>query len=939
MPQTAIQGKRTILMRLGPIGAGVLATLVVSAAARSQVAAADPLLVRAEAELQRGQAYEAMPLLLQLANHGNAAAMRDLGAVYADGKGGRQPDPKRGLQWFQRASAAGDLPSALLIADGYAKGLLGHTDYPLARFWYAKGYVANDAEAAMGLAELACNGMGEKQDLGRCARLLDAAGELHAAGMAGASPRLTADWNALGAAHGGMGPGSRELAAGAYRHASALGDSTAAVAECRLYLGPGSRSKDLALAVAALQSYVTAYRRSHASGYDMPGYNDIGDLYVTIGDAWQKLGSMGAADAVPVYAAAAQLDRPLPAIALAMRYARGSGVHRSLPAAAKQLLALEDPSPQSPAAMAYLAALRSVAKAYKLTSGTAADRAAARALSDRADEVIHAPPLPPLPPPPPPRPPLPPVEAGEIAVRVQDRFPNMIAPGSVMPLQKFPVMVSLNAVQFDKSTVVVSGGQAGGAVSIALPPGVSAVQIGVTVIAPSMTSVDGVYAQNVELTENQDSTSAIFQLQAGATAGSSPILATLTYNGAFLAEIRRNVLIAAGVDAVTAPVVSAPAPPLVGLSAPKIRLDMEQRAPDMTIQEVQVGDSLTYTVYAPGFGFAGPTVVTGAAQRQAMIASLYGDLEAQGNALDQIGGKSASQQARDFAEGKGNDLYDRLAPDAFKTMYQKLMAGGSPPRTIQVLTSSPTLPWELMRPMLPDGTRKEFLGTTVAVVTGNASSTPIHPPPLSEQLTALKVVAPRYDGDLSLAGAQGEVIALKTSFPALATVDGSVDGVSALGRDLPDGIIHYAGHGMRVTTAGLPPDVALSLSDGSMVPSTWKNLAGQNPLAHPFYFFNACDLGRSDATLDYISGWASTLMQSGASGYLGALWKVSDTTATSFANHFYKDLRARLTAVEPWSIAEVVTQARQETYAEAFDPTALAYVLYADPYQTMTDGE
>jgi hypothetical protein len=178
---------------------------------------------------------------------------------------------------------------------------------------------------------------------------------------------------------------------------------------------------------------------------------------------------------------------------------------------------------------------------------------------------------------------------------------------------------------------------------------------------------------------------------------------------------------------------------------------------------------------------------------------------------------------------------------------------------------------------------------------------------------------------------------MQTSFPGLQLVNGTVADVSNLARALPNGIIHYAGHGVMVTADGLPPDVAIMLNGGSIVPATWLGLA-ENGNSHPFYFFNACDLGQSFPVLNYVDGWGPTLMRSGASGYLGALWQVSDATAGSFSGHFYADLKVKLAGGKPWSMADVVTQARSETYAERFDPTALAYVLYSAPYQTLAKG-
>ncbi len=324
--------------------------------------------------------------------------------------------------------------------------------------------------------------------------------------------------------------------------------------------------------------------------------------------------------------------------------------------------------------------------------------------------------------------------------------------------------------------------------------------------------------------------------------------------------------------------------------------------------------------------------------RRAIVAKLYSDLEAQGNKLDQIGGPAASQQAKDFAEGQGLSLYDDEAPQAFKVVYQALKKMGAPPRTIEVLTDDPSLPWELMRPMTNDGKRENFLGLTVSVVHSTSTSTPRVPPPHAESVDAIEVVMPQYTGSVALPGAQKELQSMKASFPGLTPVNGTVTDVSSLARDLPDGIIHYAGHGVMVTTPGLPPDVAILLNGGSIVPATWLSLA-EGGTGHPFYFFNACDLGQSTAVLNYVDGWAPTLMQSGASGYLGALWKVSDATAASYSAHFYADLKVKLARTMPWSVADVVTQARQQTYAEAYDPTALAYVLYSAPYQTLANGQ
>jgi hypothetical protein len=105
--------------------------------------------------------------------------------------------------------------------------------------------------------------------------------------------------------------------------------------------------------------------------------------------------------------------------------------------------------------------------------------------------------------------------------------------------------------------------------------------------------------------------------------------------------------------------------------------------------------------------------------------------------------------------------------------------------------------------------------------------------------------------------------------------------------------------------------------------------------AHPFYFFNACYDGQSDRELNYVTGWAPALMQSGASGYLGALFEVGDDSATQFSKYFYGGLKADLASNGNWTVADLVTAARKSTYMEANDPTALAYVLYAKPFMKL----
>ena len=897
-----------------------------------------------------------MPTLLQAANHGDASAMRSLGCVFWDGLLHHDANQPFGLQWFQRAAVAGDNESLSMIGDHYLTGAGGKPDLALARLWYGKGYAVKDARSTVGLAEMSCHGNGVAQDIVACGKLLDEASSFRTSSDAlDVQPMIAESMFEVGGDYAdGVGTAQDATAAAAWYAKSAdLGRPSAAIALSRLYVEPGGLPIDLVRAASVLDGYRSKVGPS--AKLSQQDRQDLADTYVEIGADYEKLGGEQMPQAVTVYRQAADLGYPDALIALALRYAQGTGLTQDLPMARTLLTGwnvclLEDPD----VLMRYNAALQTFNALVQSTGiSSPIEMALCPAAVAMEGEVSEA-----------------------LAPPVQPRYPNMLAPNSVTPLQKFPVMISLNTTKLDSGTAIVSAAsQKDGELLVSLPSGMTSILIAVNVVAPQMTSVDGLSTQNIELTVDQDSTTAVFQMQAGVTPGVEPIFATMTYNGAFLATIRRDVTVAGAGGGVQlaavppAPVVSAPAPPvvtspapsktasvpmklqavappMVGMSAPAaasprsaaIRLEPEARAPDITIQEIQAGGSLIYTVTSPLLPGFEKSVVPVAATRQAIVAKLYTDLEAQGNKLDQIGGKDASQQAKDFAEGQGAALYDNQAPRAFKTVYQKLKKMGAPPLTIEVLTDEPSLPWELMRPMTDGGGREDFLGITLSVVHSTASSTPRVAPPQAEALDNIAVVMPKYRGDLALAGAQKELAAMKASFPKLDPVIGTVRAVSSLARGVPDGIIHYAGHGVRVTTRGLPPDVGILLADGSLVPATWLSLT-EKGTGHPFYFFNACDLGQSDSVLNYVDGWAPKLLQSGASGYLGALWKVSDKTAGSFSAHFYADLKVKLDGGKPWSLADLVTQARRETYAEAYDPTALAYVLYSAPYQTLVSGD
>jgi hypothetical protein len=396
-----------------------------------------------------------------------------------------------------------------------------------------------------------------------------------------------------------------------------------------------------------------------------------------------------------------------------------------------------------------------------------------------------------------------------------------------------------------------------------------------------------------------------------------------------------------------------------------ISLDPNAKFADLTIHETLIGDTMVYTFDSPGLNGTKTGTYPGVAGLEAEIQQIYHQLEVEGqNLAGPVGATCAadrakggggnndvncaeSRNARAIVQGIGTHLYNDLAPSEFRDIYQLLTTNHIRIHSITIDSDDPLLPWELM---LPDPGTDNFLGLTAAIVREPASN-PQLAQPAEVDFSALAVVAPNYSGTLALNTA-AEVKILKADFPDMKETPGDVSSVETLVRNAPQGIIHFAGHGKRAPTATAPatgaaapattsiadtlaPQSAIALEDDDMLPDTFMAVRAEGTPAHPFYFFNACYDGQSDRELNYVTGWAPALMQSGASGYLGALFEVGDDSATQFSKYFYGGLKADLASNGNWTVADLVTAARKSTYMEANDPTALAYVLYAKPFMKL----
>jgi tetratricopeptide (TPR) repeat protein len=565
-----------------------------------------------------------------------------------------------------------------------------------------------------------------------------------------------------------------------------------------------------------------------------------------------------------------------------------------------------------------------------------------------------------------------------------ERFPTIESPDAVAPEQEFAVQISLTEEQITPEAKVQQGATtAEGKVVLNLPaaPEQQQWKIDVALSAPGLDFARGSNMGSIVLPRQGDSTVAIFYLRARAIAGAERpvhLMATLWYQGSYLARIERDLVVrnpqgVAANQAMPPAQAGAPAAPPAAAAvrsdakaaaAPAARsaqraaaeeaapaaspvpqqrraaLDLGFVPPDLTVVILgNAGDNTsTVIIESPHLQPAQYTVPRARGLGE-WLAAQYRQIAARSSRGMQSAGEdqgaARDRQSTDaFLKGFGRQLYLQFAPapfqQAFWTLEDKL---GPKFRTIQIFTDDPTLPWELMRPVRSDGSgERDFLGMEFSVarwhVTQDAAQ--MERPPQTEPLEQVVVIAPQYKGESALAAQSSELSALQ-QFPGYSALGGDMEALRGLFQQLPQGMVHFAGHG-AVAQQGGSPEYAILLEDGPLDLMTWRGMTPLRQRHHPVFFFNACEVGQSQKVANFVDGWAPAVLRSGASGYIGALWPVNDRVAALFAARFYQGMERDLAGAGGRArVSEVLTETRREVFRETGDPTALAYVFYGDP--------
>jgi hypothetical protein len=514
-----------------------------------------------------------------------------------------------------------------------------------------------------------------------------------------------------------------------------------------------------------------------------------------------------------------------------------------------------------------------------------------------------------VPPPPPPPPATPAPAAQNEAV---ERYPMMASPDEVQPEKEFPIDVSLTEEPHTGVSILRGKQTPEGKLILSLPAGQDSWKLGVLLSGDGLEFTQGTNSATIDLPRKGDPTPARFLVKANPAAAIDGVLhvrAAFVYKATLLAHVQRDIKITGATPAVgseTAEVSAAPA---------NIEISDQEPQPDLAL--IIKGD--TVWVLSP------------------WLDRSFGSLPDRKGFSDYLAHHSPASAGRgsepvdaegaaDEAKGFGSTLYDNYAPDVFKAAFWRIVQlKGDRFHTIQIYSDQPEVPWELMRPMRPDGSRQDFLGLNYSVARWETNDGPVRDHPLYHQsMPKMFVIAPHYGGSRSLDGETAEIQEL-ARLEGYSPIDGNRKGVRALFRNPPQGIVHFAGHGQLDAAHD---EFEILLEDGQLDVQSWRSMADAGLLSHTFFFFNACDVGQAKQTGNFVDGFGPAVLSKGASGYIGALWPVNDQVAAKFSVRFYQLLQQQMQR-GPADVSETLRRTRQEIY-DGKNPTALAYVLYGD---------
>nr|VFK50344.1 MAG: PEGA domain-containing protein [Candidatus Kentron sp. TUN]VFK51502.1 MAG: PEGA domain-containing protein [Candidatus Kentron sp. TUN] len=553
------------------------------------------------------------------------------------------------------------------------------------------------------------------------------------------------------------------------------------------------------------------------------------------------------------------------------------------------------------------------------------------------------------------------------------RYPTVESPDKVEMEREFSVEVSLTEnlitpevkpTAFDEKRVKV---EPDGKLSIQLPDQEEwKIDVALSALGFEYLNKD---VLSVTLYKSGDSTKAIFRLRARKIHGpqrDGQLYVTFLHRGALLAEVTRDIKIIN--PKMSESIVTVPAPKAASAKVPvdrkpvSIGSDDSEESPDLAVfilsDDIILSDGkrrykTQVTISSPHFSYLENFVLKEAYPEPELTTWLgskyakFSGYSVRGVALaliDKSDAPSLNEEAVSMMRGVGKKLYRKFAPAVFKKAFWELVGKrGEDFRSIQIITNNPRLPWELMIPycdketlsIVPDCDDKtdepDFLGLKYRIARWHRPHPPLAFPPQSLPLENLMVIAPKYKGQNKLPWQPKEIEALKGK-KGYRRIDGQFGAIKTLFRDPPSGIIHFSGHGLvKESTEGVHEYFIRLENNKELDLDAWEGLLPGQVRTHPFFFFNACEVGQSHRVANIVDGWAIAMLETGASGYIGPLWPIGDKGAADFGVYFYESLYRELKENATVTVSSILRETRKR-FRETGDPTYLSYIFYGDPH-------
>jgi CHAT domain-containing protein/FHA domain-containing protein len=271
-----------------------------------------------------------------------------------------------------------------------------------------------------------------------------------------------------------------------------------------------------------------------------------------------------------------------------------------------------------------------------------------------------------------------------------------------------------------------------------------------------------------------------------------------------------------------------------------------------------------------------------------------------------------------WLKGQGITLWNSFIPQALQREFWRRRDKIT---RMTIVSQGDPVPWELLYPFAPGGWDAGFLIDQFPVARRRYGP----PPPGRLQLGAAELV---LSGDGSLAAAPDEIAAL----------DGLLHGCGLAAHrisDLPGllqafqrgnlGLLHFSCH--NSFARGAPNTCRILLQNQLFEPVFLEQHAGR--FTAPLVFLNACRTDGQAPLYTTVEGWAASFLRAGAGAFIGSLWEVVDTSASTYAQEFYR------AAIGGDTLGESARRARDAIRDNPGDPTWLAYTFYGDPAATV----